>query len=707
MTHPRRMRICLPAIAAAIAAALTLPAAAAGDSVVPGQVIVGYEAGSSQADRSEARADAGTKPIEGLGMPRAQLLKITDGDSVSATVRQLEAQPGVAYADPNGIMQLASVPNDPLFSQQWGLFNDGQTVDGVAGTIGADIGAPQAWNIETGDSNTVVAVMDTGADLTHPDLVNELWTNPADSSHGYDFYDPPGNNDPTDLTGHGTHVSGIIAAEGDNGIDTTGVAQRASLMELKICGTYTAGCPVADEIQAINYAGAHGARVLNGSIQGGTFYQSLQTALNNNPDVLYVFAAGNQGSNNDVTPTYPCALDQSGGYSANNVICVAATDQSDGLASFSNYGANSVDLGAPGVNILSSSSQRTIFSDDFEGGDFGTKWTSTSGTAWQTTGEAPLDTIGNPGNVGITDSPGSLDYDPNTTYEEESNPVTLPAGYSSCELDYWRAVDLGAGDSFVIEVLHDGNVEATSVDFGDPQFGLNHTARDGSITLNPDFDPGGQVQVRLTLTSDGTGESDGVHMDNFKLFCHGSPSDGGTELLSGTSMATPMVSGAAALLFSQAPSSTPSQVKTELLNSVDPVPSLAGKTVTGGRLDVYRALIGDFNPAGGGGSGSGGGGSATSTGNTSRPDTFFKRKPGRVVRTHEPSAKVVFRFGSDQAGSGFECRLDGFPYVPCPKRYSPRVLAGRHVLKVKAVASNGRVDSSAAVAKFRLKQISG
>jgi subtilisin family serine protease len=729
MTHPLRMRICLPAIAAAVAAALMLPAAAPADSVVPGQVIVGYEAGSSQADRSEARADAGTKPIEGLGMPRAQLLKITDGDSVAATVRQLEAQPGVAYADPNGIMQLASVPNDPLFSQQWGLFNDGQTVDGVAGTIGSDIGAPQAWNIATGDPSTVVAVMDTGADLTHPDLVNELWTNPleatgtpgvdddgngyVDDVNGYDFIGA-GSPTPSDRTGHGTHVSGIIAAEGNNGIDTTGVAQRASLMELRVCGTYTAGCPVANEIQAINYAGANGARVLNASLQGGTFYPSLQQALSNNPDVLYVFAAGNQGTNNDVTPSYPCSLDQSGGYSADNVICVAATDQSDGLASFSNYGASSVDLGAPGVNILSTSSQRTIFADDFEGGDFGTKWTSTSGTAWQTTSEAPLDTIGSPGNVGITDSPGGLDYNAGTTYEEESNPVTLPAGYSTCELDYWRAVDLGAGDSFVIEVLHDGSVEASSVDFGDPQFGLNHSAHDGSITLNPDFDSGGQVQVRLTLTSNGSGEDDGVHMDNIRLFCHGSPSDAffddtsptGTELLDGTSMATPMVSGAAALLFSQAPSSTPSQVKTELLNSVDPLPSLAGKTVTGGRLDVYRALVGDFNPSGGGGGGGGGSGSSAGSGSSPRkPNTFFARKPGRVVRTHKPSARVVFRFGSDQVGSGFECQVDGLPYVPCTKRYALRLPPGRHVLKVKAITSDGGTDPSAAVAKFRVKHI--
>jgi len=718
MTHSLRMRICLPAIAAAIAAVLTLPTAAAGESVVPAQVIVRYEPGSSPADRSEARADAGTKPIEGLGMARAQLLKITDGDSVAATVKQLEAQPGVAYAEPNQILHPAAVPNDPSFSQQWGLFNDGQTVNGTTGTIGADISAPSAWNVNTGSPPTVVAVMDTGADLEHPDLTNQLWTNPGeipgngvdddgngyiDDVNGFNFYN--GNPDPTDVTGHGTHVSGIIGAEGDNSFGTAGVAWHVSLMELRVCSnSYINGCPLADQIAAMNYAGDNGARVLNGSIQGGTFSQALQDAAQSHPGTLFVFAAGNFNQNNDVTPTFPCALDQVGTYTAGNVVCVAATNQLDGRASFSNYGAQSVDLGAPGVNILSTSTQKLFFGDDFETNDFATRWTNTltNTSDWVRTNEAPLSSFG------ITDSPGG-NYAPNTTSEVTSNPVTLAPGYSSCELDYWRQRDLGSGDTFQIEVL----LDTTNPPDGTPDVTLTKTFSTSSsgqntfLDLNPQFDQGGQVQVRLRLTSDASGEDNGVHMDNIKLICRGSPSDHGTELLSGTSMAAPMVSGAAALLFSNSPpGTTPAVVKGELLNSVDPVPALNGITVSGGRLNVYRALIGDFNPASGGGAG-GSGGSAGSGSSARKPDTFFNRKPGRVVRTHKPSARVVFRFGSDQAGSGFECRLDGLPYVPCTKRYALRLLRGRHVLKVKAVASDGGVDPSAAVAKFRDKRIVG
>lgn len=742
MTHPLRMRICLAAAAAAVVAALTVPAFAAAEDVVPGQVIVRYEAGSSTADRGDARDDAGTKTIQGLGLARTQLLKITDGGSVRATVRQLERQSGVAYAEPNYIRHLASLPNDPQFlnGNQWGLYNDGQTVNGVTGTPNADISAPAGWNFTTGDLNTVVAVMDTGVDLQHPDLAGELWSNPLDPANGTDddsngIVDDVNGADfigdsyvegvpssevpdgtPTDLSGHGTHVSGIALAEGNNSFGVTGVSQHATLMPLRICGTYSNDCPDDALIEAINYAAGHGARVVNGSIAGPGASQAVADALEAHPNTLYVFAAGNGGAdqigdNNDATTTYPCDADQGAGYGADNLICVAATDQSDRRASFSNYGANSVDLGAPGVNIFSTSSQRPFFSDDFESGDIA-KWTNTGASTWAASGENPHN-----GSFAISDSPGGS-YAPSTTNEVISNPVTLDPGYSSCEIDYDRAVALGSGDTFQIAVLLDTDTVPDGIPDASETRPFDSSSNTGGqlvsrfFELNSDFDPGGQLQVRLRLTSNASGQADGVHMDDISLFCHGSPSDGGFEFMNGTSMATPMVTGAAALLFSDDPAATASQVKDELLDTVDPLPDLSGTTVSGGRLNVYGALLaGGSSPAGGGG-GDGTGSSsgtavATNPANSDnrRPNTYFKRKPRRVVRTAHRRARVVFRFRSSEAGSRFRCKLDRHAYRTCSKKLVRRMRLGRHKVKVRAVGPDGAQDPSAAVARFRIKQV--
>ena len=721
MTHPLRMRVFVP-IAAAIAAFLALPAAATAADVVPGEVLVRYAPGSSGAERADVREDAGTRAIEGLGLPRAQLLRITDGESVSATVVELEADPDVAYAEPNQLLRPAAMPDDPGFDQQWGLRNYSQNVNGISGTSGADISALSGWDVETGLPGTIVAVMDTGADLSHTDLDDQLWTNPAeipgnsldddgngytDDVNGFDFYD--GDPDPSDVTGHGSHVSGISLAEGNNTFGTAGVSWDASLMSLRICSSsYINGCPIADEIDAIEYAGENGAHVLNGSIEGGTFSQFVQDTMELYPQMLYVFAAGNGGAdgvgdNNDSSPRYPCAIDEVGSYGPDNVICVAATNQFDNRASFSNYGVNSVDLGAPGVNILSTSSEKVFGIDDFEVDDFATEWQQSVGNTqdWGRTDEAPLTSFG------ITDSPGA-GYGPNAVSEVTSNPIPLPTGYSSCELRYDRAISLAAGDEFEIAAVLDtaapGSPNAEEI------FVFNQANNSGlllrrSFELNSGFDPGGQFQVRLRLTSNGSAQANGVHMDNIELVCFGSPSDDGTEFLSGTSMASPMVAGAAALLLSDDPSLSPSQVKSRLLGSVDPVAGLANVTVSGGRLDVLRALIGDTNPASGGGPAASPPSGGDASTNVRRPNTFFRRKPRRKVRTKDAEAKVVFRFASDESGSSFRCRLEDSVYRPCARKVVRYLQPGRYVMKVKAVDSDGEVDSSPAVFRFRVKSV--
>ncbi|HJW29376.1 MAG TPA: S8 family peptidase, partial [Saprospiraceae bacterium] len=284
--------------------------------------------------------------------------------------------PNVEYAEPNFIRYPKNtVPNDPYFNpQQWALQNTGTF---GAGTAGADIKMTQAWDITQGSSTVVVAVIDSGVDVNHPDLVNNIWKNPGETSCtdgvdndgngfiddcvGWNFADK--NNTPFDNLGHGTHVAGIIGAVGNNGIGISGMMWSVQIMPLKfithfgsdICGPGTDFCgSVDDEVAAIQYAIRNGAKIINASYGSSAFSLAEFDAINaaNNAGVLFIAAAGNgsieqHGDNNDVSPVYPAS------HRLPNIISVAATDQNDVKATFSNFGPNSVHVAAPGVYILS------------------------------------------------------------------------------------------------------------------------------------------------------------------------------------------------------------------------------------------------------------------------------------------------------------------------------------------------------------------
>ena len=289
--------------------------------------------------------------------------------SVTEAVRAYEDSPDVAYAEPNFKVYPSVAPNDPNYRDLWGLNNAGQT----GGTPDADADAPEAWDTTTGSPDTVVGVIDEGMDVNHPDLKGNIWTNPGevagngidDDRNGYvddvNGYDFANNNssvyDPDPISGkgdeHGTHVAGTIAAVGNNGIGVAGVNWDAQVASLKFLGPQ--GGYVSDAVEAVNYAVAEGMDISNNSWGiGSGRSQSLEDAIRRADDAGHIFiaAAGNGGAdgagdNNDATPEYPAS------YGLPNVVSVAASDDTDRLAAFSNYGATSVDLAAPGVGILS------------------------------------------------------------------------------------------------------------------------------------------------------------------------------------------------------------------------------------------------------------------------------------------------------------------------------------------------------------------
>ena len=339
-----------------------------GREAVAGEVLVRYRNPQAAFERSRAEGEADADDVEMVGRRGLRRMH-SRRHGTHALLAMLSANPDVELVEPNYIIRVSTTPNDPSFMNLWGLLNTGQD-SGGAGFAGSDIDATLAWDLTTGSRATVVGVVDTGIDYNHPDLAANIWSAPAAFSvtiggvviscaagtHGFNAITNTCN--PMDDHNHGTHVSGTIGGVGNNGIGVAGVNWTASLMGLKFLSSGGSGS-TSDAIKAIEFAvqakavfaGTNGAnvRVLSNSWGGGGYSQSLLDEINraNSNDMLFVAAAGNSGTNNDAIPSYPAS------YSAPNMVAVAATDNRDQRASFSSYGAASVHLGAPGVNVLS------------------------------------------------------------------------------------------------------------------------------------------------------------------------------------------------------------------------------------------------------------------------------------------------------------------------------------------------------------------
>jgi subtilisin family serine protease len=356
------------------------PAAAPASAFVPGELIVRYRAGVGEAEQAATRRGEGLT-LEDESGARLELVEIAPGQSVEQAARELERQPEIAFAEPNHYRELHATTNDPYFADGslWGLHNTGQTANGDPGVADADMDIPEAWDRTMGSSRVTVAVVDTGVDYTHPELNDNTWTNAGemgsdawgydkrnnrrdddgngyvDDWYGWDFGDMDndaiaapfysGTHGNTDVGDHGTHVAGTIGARGNNGYGVTGVSPNVKLMPLRVFSNNATAWRLAD---AFRYAARNGARVVNASLGGRQSSQSELSAIRENPNTLFVISAGNESNDNDVAARYPC------NYDAENVICVAASNPRDELAAdFSNYGATTVDVAAPGTNILS------------------------------------------------------------------------------------------------------------------------------------------------------------------------------------------------------------------------------------------------------------------------------------------------------------------------------------------------------------------
>ncbi|MHC4620728.1 MAG: S8 family serine peptidase, partial [Planctomycetota bacterium] len=286
-------------------------------------------------------------------------LDLDPGESLEEAVQAYNNNPHVEYAELNYVVSIRVIPNDPLYPIQWPLHNTGQMYpesgkyNPPPGTPDCDIDAPEAWAIETGSPEVVVAVVDTGVDYAHRDLDDNMWTD-ENGYHGYDYVND--DSDPKDDNGHGTHCAGTIAAEGGNAFDIAGVCWNAKIMAVKSLD-FTGHGSETNAVEAFYYAVENGADVISNSWGGGSYSETAQQAITYaySQGVVMVAAAGNGNSD---SLYYPACYD--------HMISVAATNSNDEKASFSNYGER-VDIAAPGVDVLSlraaGTSRGTVYDD--------------------------------------------------------------------------------------------------------------------------------------------------------------------------------------------------------------------------------------------------------------------------------------------------------------------------------------------------------
>lgn len=555
------------------------------------EILVKYKSSMSTFDQGVAIEREGGERI-GRRMKKGwNRVKLKKALSIKEAIEDFKQDPDVLHAQPNYIYHTLATPNDPRYGQLWGLKNTAQTIisaggrdaasaENNPGVSGRDMNLEYAWNSITDCSSIIVAVIDSGVNYNHSDLESNMWDGGvAYPNHGYDFVS--NDNDPMDSNGHGTHVAGTIGAVGNNGTGSTGVCWKVKLMAVRVMDSTGQGTS-ADIIDGINFAVDHGAKVINMSLGGPDFGQlesdAVTNALNNN--VLVVVAAGNDGTNNDsgATPQYPC------NHAQDNVICVAALTQNYSMASFSNYGSTHVDVGAPGVNIVSPwPGSHSIINDALTSG---WNFSSSIGSGWgykSLNFGAPTSCLVNPTTYNHT----SVKY-ANNMNAKGWKAINIPATVDAAVLNLYMMIDI-EGNDYVSVHAKSGSTDPVAS-------GVTLAAYSGSTfgsrePVEYDLTPfiGGQVSVGFNFVTDSSGVDFGVNLSAFSVdaLTYNTTS---YNVIRGTSMAAPHVAGLAAMIYAYNPSYTYKDVAASIKNGGVDTASLIGKTTTGKSVSAIGSL---------------------------------------------------------------------------------------------------------------------
>lgn len=561
-----------------VALFLAHPSVLAEDPFVEGEVIVTFRADLA-ADRQETALARHrmrmTRRFGNFAVLNGRDIGLVRDKSrgTAELIAALKTEPDIANVEPNYLRRISAAikPDDSEFPKLWGLKNTGQFVNFTIGTPGVDIQFTEAWRLAKPDAGEVViGILDTGVDISHPDLAANIWTNPGEISddnndndgngytddvHGYDFAGDTGLL--SDSGNHGTHVAGIAAAVGRNDTGIIGVGFKAKILPLKVSND---GLNILSSSTIVAYYYAVSLKesgvnivAVNASFGGTSFSFAEQSAITalGNAGIILCAAAGNEATDNDITPTYPA------GYNFSNIISVASLTQTNQLAGSSNFGTTTVDLAAPGTNIQST----RPFSD----ASYNTSVTvdSTIYPAQNIRYAATVPASGITGGIVACGIGNPGDFPPSVG----GNVALIQRGDITFAAKVANAISAGATACIIYDNI------------ADPI-----TLPGWQLAPAPDWIPA----LRVTQAS---GQAILAALPASATLPAPSPSAANLyQFLSGTSMAAPHVVGAVAFAAINFPAESVTQRIARILGHVTPVPALAGKTVTGGRLDLLKIV---------------------------------------------------------------------------------------------------------------------
>jgi len=527
------------------------------------------------------------------------LVHIKSKKTTKEMIEILKKNPNVESVTPNYIYHLYSTPDDTHFESQWSLNND--AIHG--GTEDADIDAVEAWDVNTGSRDIVVAVIDTGIDYTHTDLRDNLWVNEGETAdndidddgngyiddiYGYDILNK--DNDPWDDSGHGTHVSGIIGASGDDGIGITGVNWSISMMTLKVFGADGRGSH-NDIIEAIEYIitmKIRGVNIVAVNASFGSISQpnnDIRVAIDNllnDENIIFCAAAGNDNFDNDANESntsYPAS------YDLNNIISVAGTNRYDGLYSQTNFGLRSVDLAAPGENIFSTHLADIEYIP--QEGDFYFLNMDDASTLRTTNGSWRITNNNfHSANTAITDSLANYGNNESKGFFDQNAQDLTQINNDNLSFGFWAVIDTEIErDRLQLFFSANGGLDWTYIE---EWSGEDLPMQSYSVRIPREFQTD-SFMYAFQLVTNNSITHDGVYIDDIGIGI-GTVVDSNYRVLSGTSMAAPHVTGAVALLAAEYPTDTMLLRKNKILATVDRLEILSNRVTTGGRLNINNAI---------------------------------------------------------------------------------------------------------------------